>query len=165
MKFDVFLSVLFKYILILHWLFYKGICHKPYAKKNVSEKISIKLIQKKSLLYVFNASIMLRKRHTKDLRIKNVMAFHLKFNILQIIMSLSERVASRTQVQTINSQMFKSFWPLITIKVLYIYNNLKILVKWFKDSMCLSLLCVLAYIYVFLHSTCKDCHHSYYLCY
>ena len=93
MKFDVFLSVLFKDILILHWLFYKGICHKPYAKKNVSEKISIKLIQKKSLLYVFNASIMLRKRHTKDLRIKNVMAFHLKLNILQIIMSLSERVA------------------------------------------------------------------------
>ena len=97
----MFLSVLFKDILILHLLFYIGLFHKSFARKKCLRKHIHKTYTKnnKSQHYIFNGNIMLRMRQTNDQIKKNAMAFHLKFNISQIIISLSERVDSRTQVE------------------------------------------------------------------
>ena len=68
--------------------------------KNVSENISIKFIQKTIRAnIIFSMVILCRMRQTNDQIKKNAMAFHLKFNISQIIISLSESVDSRTQVE------------------------------------------------------------------
>ena len=88
------------YLKIFLFYIYYSIGYKSFARKKCLRKHIYKIYTKnnKSQHYIFNGNIMLRMRQTNDQIKNNAMAFHLKFNISQIIISLSERVDSRTQV-------------------------------------------------------------------